>query len=241
MLRAQWLQGRRQRMLFAQQQVVLQSSTAEHFGYYCLIESIDPANSFAQVCRQQCTMQLMPSWSPTDSSELAFYPLYADPHYLPFANDSIDMVVIHHMLEACEDPHHIIRQAARVVMPEGKLVVFGSHPVSFIGMGQVAQGMYRPSWRYHMPSAGRVRDWLQLLSFTDFAISYQNAKEPKPKLTSLRSGHTYGHLGARMASPFAASWAIVATKHRYAKIMPSSLRTTKLASIQGQVARRCQG
>jgi ubiquinone/menaquinone biosynthesis C-methylase UbiE len=45
--------------------------------------------------------------------------LYARSHELPIATQSVDLVVLPHVLEFAEEPHAILREVDRVMMPEG--------------------------------------------------------------------------------------------------------------------------
>lgn len=84
-------------------------------------------------------------------------------HALPFADASLDLVVLPHTLELSPDPHATLREVERVLVPEGRVVVLGFNPTSLWGM--------RQSWRKGAADVGqplghwRLRDWLQLLSF----------------------------------------------------------------------------
>ena len=44
---------------------------------------------------------------------------------LPFATHSIDLVVMPHILEFTEDPHQVLREVERVLVPEGHVVITG--------------------------------------------------------------------------------------------------------------------
>src|SRR5687768_7155982 len=51
--------------------------------------------------------------------------LACDFRALPFAADSIDLVVLPHALELACDPHQTLREVERVLRPEGRVVVAG--------------------------------------------------------------------------------------------------------------------
>lgn len=85
---------------------------------------------------------------------------------LPFAANSIDLVVMPHILEFNDNPHQILREVERILIPDGQLVITGFNPISLWGL------------RRHLPncpeglltkgsfiSVLRLKDWLQLLSF----------------------------------------------------------------------------
>ncbi len=92
--------------------------------------------------------------------------LVSDCGALPLASGSIDLVVLPHVLEFSPHPHRILREAARVLMPDGQIVISGFNPLSLWGMRRTL----RPA-RHEYPWCGRfigllrLKDWLQLLSF----------------------------------------------------------------------------
>jgi len=87
---------------------------------------------------------------------------------LPFATHSIDLVVMPHILEFTEDPHQVLREVERVLVPEGHVVITGFNPVSLWG---VRQYLTRLGAAPYLPREGRfltlprIKDWLKLLSF----------------------------------------------------------------------------
>jgi SAM-dependent methyltransferase len=85
---------------------------------------------------------------------------------LPFAAGSVDLVVMPHVLEFHSDPHQILREVERVLIPEGQLVITGFNPISLWGLRR-----RMPNCPHEFPMNGdyisvlRLKDWLQLLSF----------------------------------------------------------------------------
>ena len=49
-------------------------------------------------------------------------------HELPIATQSIDLALLPHALEFAEEPHAVLREIDRVMMPEGRLVILGFNP-----------------------------------------------------------------------------------------------------------------
>ena len=92
--------------------------------------------------------------------------LYAKSHELPLATNSIDMVLLPHVLEFAAEPHAILREVDRVMMPEGRLVIVGFNPWSLWGL-RSAVGFSRNQypWNGRFVSLLRVKDWLALLGF----------------------------------------------------------------------------
>lgn len=92
--------------------------------------------------------------------------LVADCGALPLASGSVDLVVLPHVLEFSPDPHRILREAARVLMPDGQIVISGFNPLSLWGMKR-ALSLDRSEYPWCGRFIGllRLKDWLQLLSF----------------------------------------------------------------------------
>ena len=90
----------------------------------------------------------------------------ADPLQLPLASQSADLVVLPHVLETHNDPHRVLREAERVLMPEGQLVVSGFNPLSLWRLRQMFSGRCAGApWDARFISLLRLRDWLRLLGF----------------------------------------------------------------------------
>ncbi len=86
---------------------------------------------------------------------------------LPFATQSLDLVVLPHVLEFAAEPHQVLREVERVLIPEGQVIVCGFNPVSMWGARQAAG---RLTGAHFLPLHGefisvpRLKDWLKLLN-----------------------------------------------------------------------------
>ncbi len=58
----------------------------------------------------------------------------ADPLHLPFADKSVDVCLLAHTLPWCTDPHRLLREADRVLIDDGWLVISGFNPLSLMGL-----------------------------------------------------------------------------------------------------------
>jgi SAM-dependent methyltransferase len=92
---------------------------------------------------------------------------------LPFAEGSLDLVLLPHTLEFSADPHATLREVERVLVPEGRVIICGLNPASLWGLRQRRARLYRRLGfgELFLPDGGaaigywRLRDWLRLLSF----------------------------------------------------------------------------
>lgn len=88
-----------------------------------------------------------------------------DPRFLPFKSDSIDQLLIQHMLEFAEHPHQLLREADRVLADDGKIILFCFNPLSLWGLKRLFSRRKRFPWQGHFFSRMRLKDWLVLLGY----------------------------------------------------------------------------
>lgn len=93
--------------------------------------------------------------------------LIAEPEYLPFDTQSLDLLVLPHVLECSVNPHQVLREAERVLMPEGRVVISGFNPWSLWGARERVPGLdpLLPVPAHLQVSLVRLKDWFKLLSF----------------------------------------------------------------------------
>jgi SAM-dependent methyltransferase len=92
--------------------------------------------------------------------------LAADPLQLPLAASSVDLVVRPHVREGHEHPHEVLREAERVLMPEGQVVISGFNSGSLWRVRQMFTGKkHEAPWNLKFIGLLRLRDWLRVLGF----------------------------------------------------------------------------
>jgi len=85
---------------------------------------------------------------------------------LPIATDSVDVVLLQHTLDFCRDPHQVLREAERILIPEGKLIVIGFNPWGVWGLWRLFRRYSGGApWQARFLSRRRLHDWLALLGF----------------------------------------------------------------------------
>jgi len=102
---------------------------------------------------------------------------------LPFASDSLDLVLMPHVLEFSENPHQTLREVSRVLMPEGSIIISGFNPLSLWGMKRALGRRQGYPWCGRFIALPRIKDWLALLGFeiaggrfAAYAPPFQQAK-----------------------------------------------------------------
>ncbi|WP_196868825.1 class I SAM-dependent methyltransferase [Polaromonas sp. CG_9.11] len=162
--------------------------------------------------------------------------LYADSSALPFPESSLDLVALPHTLELGSDPHSALREVARVLVPEGRVVISGFNPASLWGLRQQRDHFYQ-RFGYEglfLPDAGeyigywRLRDWLRLL---DFEVESAQFGCYRPALKSQKWLDRFDwmdHAGKRWWPIFGAVYFLVAVKHvRGMRLLEPAWKTRK--------------
>jgi SAM-dependent methyltransferase len=92
--------------------------------------------------------------------------LAADPLQLPLASQSVDLLALPHVLEFHEHPHDVLREAERVLMPEGQVVISGFNTASLWRARQLFTPRHAGApWDARFIGLLRLRDWLRVLGF----------------------------------------------------------------------------
>ncbi len=84
---------------------------------------------------------------------------------LPLEAESVDLVVVQHVLELAADPHALLRELDRVLVPEGRVVLLSFNPLSYWGLRRVLNFRVKAPWLGLAPGRKRLRDWLGLLGY----------------------------------------------------------------------------
>lgn len=92
--------------------------------------------------------------------------ILADIDDLPLLEHSVDVCVLSHALEFTLDPHHVVREANRVLIPNGYLIITGYNPFSLAGLNKLMPyRRQRAPWNERFFSPMRVKDWLHLMGY----------------------------------------------------------------------------
>lgn len=189
---AEWLASPLGRYLLQWETVQLNEAVSDIFGYHALqlgFPQLDALSSnrmphqWLAVTSEQAA-QTTASVTGVGGAIARGAALVADAEVLPFGAASLDLLVLPHTLELSRNPHAALREAERVLVPEGRVVITGINPNSLWGFRQSRAHLYRRVLKRFgkqmtgedsfLPGAGqtmgsigywRLRDWLQLLGF----------------------------------------------------------------------------
>ncbi|GAA0820105.1 class I SAM-dependent methyltransferase [Colwellia sp. D2M02] len=175
------------------------------FGYHLL----KLGTLSAKITTSNCTIQNQFSITPKD--ELGN--IIADIDDLPLLEHSIDVCLLSHALEFSLDPHHIIREANRVLIPNGYLVITGFNPMSLAGLNRLTPYRRKQSpWTGHFFSPLRIKDWLQLMGYEILADQRCLHTNLMGNISANRLTSTWQQFAQQYLKPFGSVYVIVAKK-----------------------------
>lgn len=201
---ASWLQSPRGRYLLAWEQACMDEAVADLFGFHAV--------QLGWPALQGLRANRMPNrWladAQTGDLRCSF-------DALPFENGSLDLLVLPHTLETAPDPHHRLAEAARVLRPEGRLLLLGLNPTSLWGLSALQRG----PWQGVDDGASRerlgyrrLRDWLRLLSFDVTQARFGCYRPPWMRASWLEAWQFMDRLGPTWWPVFGAAYFIEAVK-----------------------------
>ena len=171
--------------------------------------------------------------------------LNAAPQKLPFATHSVDLLILPHVLEFSDNPHQILREAERVLIPEGQLVITGFNPMSLWGVRRRLHALLRRDttefpWCGRFIGLLRLKDWLSLLGFEINGGLFGCYAPPMAQSKWLERFHFAEVAGARWWSIAGGTYVIRAVKrHHGIRLVTPPWRETRMRRrALVQVARR---
>jgi hypothetical protein len=154
-----WYQSPLGEYLAHQIKLYLDEILATSFGYYAIQLGSNPLpDEFLSGCRVKHVFHL--------GQQQKHQHANVDLRFLPVATDSTDLVILTHALSQCADPHALLREVDRVLIPDGKLLIIDFNPVSLWGVRHLFQSWLEEiPWGGHYYTARRLKDWTSLLGF----------------------------------------------------------------------------
>ena len=164
------------------------------FGYHLMV--IDPPWEDCPLKDSRIPHRFIQSIAPVAQPEIG---LAGDTDDWPIMTDSIDAIILPHTLELSRDPHQVLREADRSLIPDGHLVILGFNPYGLWGMRRVfTPGRRQMPWDSRFLGLSRIKDWLGLLGFDTLESHYLFHRPPVQnmrlleKLRLLESASGYG-------------------------------------------------
>lgn len=169
-----WYQTRLGQMLAQEEQQQLDRILPDLFGYHLLQLGASSSSllSTSRILHKVVLDTTFPS---------VFQPsqLTGQPEHLPIQPDSVDAVLLRHSLDVALDPRQVLREAERILVPEGHLIIMGFNPRSLWGIRRCLSFRSQEApWADRFLSVHRIKDWLALLGLETSLIHYQFFRPP---------------------------------------------------------------
>ena len=167
-----WLSSPPGQYVLAWEQAQFDHIVSDIFGYHALQIGLPQISTLKENRMPLQIILRAPHDKPSqgETPEYTWHAVDGFPEELPFANQSLDLVVLPHVLEFASDPHAVLREVERVLMPEGRVVISGFNPASLWGLRQYLSHLLGQI--PYLPREGqfiallRIKDWLKLLNFS---------------------------------------------------------------------------
>lgn len=133
--------------------------------------------------------------------------------HLPMKSDSLDIVILPHVLEFSSKPHQVLREAERVLIAEGHVVILGFNPWSIWNIFRFLHFWKKPApWNARFLTSYRVMDWLVLLGFDVIERQGYFYLPPIQNGNIFKKMNFLEKIGQRLWPKFGAGYVLVARK-----------------------------
>ena len=205
-----WFDASPGRLLLNAEKDFLDEIGRELFGYYLLQVG---CLRFGEdlLCQSQARHHVR--LSPGEFSRFVPGRVGGDPAALPIKSDTIDNVVLPHTLDFSGDPHQVLREVERILIPEGRVVILGFNPWGVWGAWRWLRIRRKAiPWCGHFVSMHRLTDWLTLLGFVVEQSRSILFRPPLQSRSLMNSLQPLERFGARYWPVLSAAYGIVAVK-----------------------------
>ena len=164
-----WLQSPPGRYVLQWEQQCLDQIVANVFGFHAVQIGLPQLNGLRENRMPMHALLTHANDNRQLISQFEWHPIEGNTSEMPFANESIDLIILPHVLEFATDPHQVLREVDRVLRPEGRVVISGFNPASLWGAKQYLSRLIGSPY---LPRDGqfisliRIKDWLQLLNYS---------------------------------------------------------------------------
>lgn len=195
---AQWYATKAGRRVFAVERRLIHQALQDHYWNvrHTLQLSVLPNKSLLNykprgTCQRPPYYDLHPFTTATGPNVIGHF------EQLAFATECIDIAILHHAQELAADPHELLRDIQRVIVPQGRVIIVGFNPWSWSGGLQQIKRAYGRYFAWNavqyrqLISAQRLVDWLSLLGFRVHTLHY--GFDPMAVKSQNRSANRWMH------------------------------------------------
>lgn len=206
----EWFERQPGRAYLEQEKACLNELLPKLFGYYLIqLGMAQSLNDVMQECRIGSCLVL----ATDNSSEPVRIDAQVSIPHLPIVSDSVDAVLLPHTLDFSSNPHQVLREAERILIPDGRIIITGFNPWSVWGLYKLLlQHKGRIPWCAQFISLFRLQDWLRLLNFKVEIIKPVMYRPPLKSETMLNRLQFMENANPKYFSLFSAGYVVQAVK-----------------------------
>ncbi len=171
--RQTWLGTVLGQYLLAQEQLLFDAAVTDIFGFNALQIGLSEVNLLSN--------SRIPTLLHADECASGLKcDVRCDSDALPFDADSIDLVLLPHVLEFSDNPHQTLREVERILVHEGYVILTGFNPISAWGLRRLLTKnnvtnhdavISNYPWQGQFFSQTRIKDWLALLGLEFVSVT----------------------------------------------------------------------
>jgi|GEM_PF-1888100 len=220
------------------EQAALAEKLSHQFGYYMLLISNDSLD-LVKSCQVRHHFLVRETVSPDtkdqDNTVLSSW------YHLPFAPQSIDLVVLDHVLEYCASPSAILQQIQTILRPDGKLIITSYNPWRPYGykLWRQRKKNHPDKSHAHMISPTELKYCLKKTSFEVINTHYYGAKLSK---TSTQKKDSFVDHFILSYLPFLSGGYMIEAINRTKVLtqLPTSWKPYKITAKKNIIATPCE-
>lgn len=211
-----WWSGPLGQAFLLEEQKEIQKVASKLFGYHLLLLGEPQLMQCMAESPISHRIWLHPSAEKRQDSS----PLTARFDKLPLQSDSVDVIYLAHCLEFINNPHEVLRETYRSLIPEGYVFISSFNPWSIWGLTRwILHYIRRLEWDGRFISVTKLKDWLALLGFDVIRVRKYFFRPPISRVTALQRLNWLETVG-QWFWPFLGGGYVVVAKKRIIVLTP---------------------
>lgn len=208
----EWFKGPYGVALLDAQKQTIEHELGGYFGYHLMQLSVLPEHKFYDSSRINHRF----SFSPLANEHAENAQACADMESLPLPDECIDVCILHHTLDFAANPQQVLKEAARVTVPRGYIILMGFNPTSVSGCIKPFAHFAgkTPIWKRQSLRVRRLKDWLAFLDFSTLDVKYGAYSVPINNEKYLRNTRLIERSFAKTNLPLGGTYCIFARKDK---------------------------
>ncbi len=163
--------------------------------------------------------------------------VFGDPMELPFLPQSIDTVLLFHVIEFLEHPSIFLKEIYDMLKPGGKVILFSFNPWSSWGANKRIKSRNQFPWCGKFWSRNQIKQWLNWLSYSRLVTKTICFRTPWASHDNQRTSQFFEVLGRMCFSSLGGVTFFVFEKRTYASRQVEAISWRKQRVAQRHVPR----